>query len=137
MSKDDHVGNVKTLGRFLTKKTFSKLGKSWSANDWTNSLAQVVKVDNAYYRPDLNQFVLPAGFMYQFLFDIDQPMYLNFASNGMTIGHEILHGFDNDGRNWDKKGGFNDINNIQTKLQFSIYSYYLKLYLYLNRMFRN
>ena len=104
ISQDDHVGNIKNIGKFLTTKTFSKLGKTWTANDWTNSMAQVVKVFNAYYRPDLNQFVLPAGFMHHFNFDIDQPMYLNYPLNGMTIGHEIIHGFDDSGRNWDKKG---------------------------------
>ena len=67
-------------------------------------MAQVVKVFNAFYNPSLNQFVLPAGYMHRFNFDIDQPMYLNYPVNGATIGHEMLHGFDNSGRNWDKKG---------------------------------
>ena len=104
ISQDDHVGNIKNLGKFLTTKTFSKLGKTWSVNDWTNSMTHAVKVFNAYYSADLNQFVLPAGFMHHFNFDIDQPMYLNYALNGMTIGHEIIHGFDDSGRNWDEKG---------------------------------
>ena len=116
MSQHDHVGNIKNLGRFLTTKTFSNLGKTWTENDWTNFDAQVVKVYNAYYDRSLNLFVLPAGFMHRFLFNIDQPMYLNFASNGMTIGHEILHGFDSDGRNWDKKGSFADMHIVHTKI---------------------
>ena len=115
MSKDDHVENIKNLGRFLTTKTFSKLGKSWTKNDWTNSMAQIVKVWNAYYRVDLNQFVLPAGYMHHFHFNIDLPKYLNFASIGKTMGHEIVHGFHGTGRDYDKEGNFRDIRNIVTK----------------------
>ena len=104
ISKDNHLSNLRNLGKFLTEKTYAKIGKSWEPDDWTNSLALVVKVFNAYYRPDLNQFVLPAGYLHHFNFNSDQPMYLNYPITGATIGHEMLHGFDSDGRNWDKNG---------------------------------
>ena len=95
---------MKNLGKFLVKTTYAKLGKIWASDDWTNSMAQVVKVVNAFYAPYTNQFVLPAGYLHRFNFNSDQPMYLNYAIAGATIGHEMVHGFDSSGRNWDKKG---------------------------------
>ena len=91
---------------FLTKKTFAKMGQNWIAEAWTNDVPQIVKLYNALYCPELNSFVMPSGYLHHFNYDSDQPMYLNFPITGATIGHEILHGFDIEGRNYDKNGNF-------------------------------
>ena len=101
---DDHLSNLKNIGKFLTQKTLGKIDTEWKSNEWTNSLVQVVKVFNAFYAPWTNEFVIPAGFLHQFNFNSDQPMYLNYATTGSTIGHEMIHGFDSTGRNYDKNG---------------------------------
>ena len=67
-------------------------------------MVQVVKVFNAFYAPWTNEFIIPAGFLHQFNFNSDQPMYLNYPTTGSTVGHEMIHGFDSNGRNYDKNG---------------------------------
>ena len=47
---------------------------------------------------------IPAGYLQDFNYDSERPMYLNFATTATTIGHEIIHGFDNNGRNFDENG---------------------------------
>ena len=101
---DDHLSNLKNIGKFLTQKTLGKIDTEWKSNEWTNSLVQVVKVFNAFYAPWTNEFVIPAGFLHQFNFNSDQPMYLNYPTTGSTVGHEMIHGFDSTGRNYDKSG---------------------------------
>ena len=88
----------------MTKKTLEKVGQEWRSDFWTNSLVQVVKVFNAFYAPWTNEFIIPAGFLHQFNFNSDQPMYLNYPTTGSTVGHEMIHGFDSNGRNYDKNG---------------------------------
>ena len=111
ISAEDHLYNMINLGKFLVKTTFKTLGKSWKSDSWTTSFAQVVKVFNAFYVPYNNQFVLPAGYLHHFNFNSDQPMYLNYAITGATIGHEMIHGFDSQGRDWDKNG--NGVKSVQ------------------------
>ena len=100
----DHLTNLKNIGKFLTKKTLAKIGKKWKSDLWTNSFIQNVKFYNAFYAPWSNEFVIPAGFLNKFNFDSDQPMYLNYGLTGSTIGHEMMHGFDNSSRNFNKDG---------------------------------
>ena len=106
ISSENHLNNLKNIGKFLTKKTFSKIGPNWVYEAWTGELPQIVKVFNALYYPWLNSFVMPAGYIHHFNYDSDQPMYLNYPITGATIGHEIIHGFDSNGRNYDKNGNF-------------------------------
>ena len=100
----NHLTNLKSIGKFLVKKTLGKIGQEWKSDTWTNSLTQVVKVFNAFYAPWTNQFVIPAGYLHQFNFNSGQPMYLNYAATASTVGHEMVHGFDSTGRNYDKEG---------------------------------
>ena len=65
---------------------------------------QYVSIQNAFYIPSLNDFLLPAAYAQGINYDYNRPMYLNFANIGSTIGHEIMHGFDNEGRKYDKDG---------------------------------
>ncbi|XP_012589980.1 PREDICTED: membrane metallo-endopeptidase-like 1 [Condylura cristata] len=65
-------------------------------------------VVNAFYSPNRNQIVFPAGILQPPFFSKEQPQALNFGGIGMVIGHEITHGFDDNGRNFDKDGNMLD-----------------------------
>jgi membrane metallo-endopeptidase-like protein 1 len=61
-------------------------------------------VVNAFYEPSTNAISFPAGILQMPYFNKDAPKYLNYGGIGMVIGHEITHGFDDDGRQYDKDG---------------------------------
>lgn len=63
---------------------------------------------NAYYSPDKNQITFPAGILQPPFFQVNYPKYLNFGAMGVVIGHEITHGFDDEGRQFDQEGRLND-----------------------------
>jgi len=59
---------------------------------------------NAYYTPNKNQIVFPAGILQEPFFDISYPTSLNFGAMGVVMGHELTHAFDDQGREFDKDG---------------------------------
>ena len=67
-----------------------------------------VQETNAYYSPTENAMVFPAGILQGIFFGSCKPKYLNYGSIGWVIGHEITHGFDNKGRQFDKDGNLVD-----------------------------
>ena len=95
---------MKEIGRFLANKAFSKMGQKYDSNAWTDEFHQIVNEVNAFYHRYLNQFVIAAAYLQGVYYGYDRPMYLNFGASGTTIGHEIIHGFDSNGRNYDKNG---------------------------------
>ena len=68
------------------------------------SINQVVVVPNAYYVPLMNEMRFPAAFLQGIYYNSKRPQYLNFGGIGSLIGHEMTHGFDRQGRNFDEKG---------------------------------
>ena len=104
ISKDNHKANFQYIANFFIKKSFGRLGKIWNNNFWDLEVHQLVNTVNAYYEVLLNEFVITAGFLQDFNYSFDHPMYLNFAITGTTIGHEILHGFDTIGMMYGKNG---------------------------------
>ena len=103
---DDHPRNIKGIAKFLIKKSFAKMGTKWNSSSWDLDFHQIVNTVNAHYLPLFNEFILAAGFLQDFNYAHDHPMYLNFAITGYTIGHEILHGFDNVGKLYGKNGEY-------------------------------
>jgi predicted metalloendopeptidase len=63
-------------------------------------------VANAFHNPTANEIVIPLGILRYPMFDENYPMYLNFANLGIVLGHEMTHGFDHQGRHYDKDGNF-------------------------------
>lgn len=63
---------------------------------------------NAFYSPPANQICFPAGILQAPFFDAKVPKYLNYGGIGAVIGHEITHGFDDQGKQYDKDGVFYD-----------------------------
>ena len=71
----------------------------------------MVVVPNAYYVPLMNEMRFPAAFLQGIYYNSQRPQYLNFGGIGSLVGHEMTHGFDRQGRNFDDQGNhsFNDI----------------------------
>ena len=100
----NHAENIKAIAKFLVKLSFGNMRKKWDPDSWTLETHQIVNVVNAFYNPFLNEFTIPAGYLQDFNFNYENPMYLNFATTATTIGHEIIHGFDNNGKQFDENG---------------------------------
>ncbi|XP_070330265.1 membrane metallo-endopeptidase-like 1 isoform X1 [Odocoileus virginianus] len=86
------------------QRSLKKLREKVDQNLWIIGAAVV----NAFYSPNRNQIVFPAGILQPPFFSKEQPQALNFGGIGMVIGHEITHGFDDNGRNFDKNGNMLD-----------------------------
>ncbi|XP_043224754.1 neprilysin-2-like isoform X7 [Amphibalanus amphitrite] len=101
---------------FGTNYAFKKLREPIDKNDWrTHGSAAVV---NAYYSPIENSIMFPAGILQGIFYDFDRPNYMNYGGIGFVIGHEITHGFDDTGRQFDKNGELLDWWEPETKRRF-------------------
>ncbi|CAH0548765.1 unnamed protein product [Brassicogethes aeneus] len=85
------------------KKNLEKIKESVNKTTWSMSPSTV----NAYYTPTKNQMVFPAGILQNPFYDPDFPDSLNYGGMGVVMGHELTHGFDDQGRQFDKNGNLN------------------------------
>ncbi|CEP16538.1 hypothetical protein [Parasitella parasitica] len=92
------------LSIWSNKKQWAKAGQKVDKDEWHMSPQSA----NAYYTPNGNEIVIPAGIMQSPLYDATYPDYLNYGGIGMIIGHEITHAFDSSGRKYDGRGLLND-----------------------------
>ncbi len=97
---DDPLGNAIRAGAFNTAHELSKAGEPVDPDEW-HMTPQMV---NAYYNPTGNEIVFPAGIMQAPFFSKDYPRAMNFGALGMVIGHELTHGFDDEGRKYGPDG---------------------------------
>ncbi|CAF0916014.1 unnamed protein product [Adineta steineri] len=95
------VDNILKLLQIKAKEEFQVLRKDVNHKGWGSSPPTVV---NAFYMPSKNQITFPAGILQMPFFHKDAPKYLNYGGIGVVIGHEITHGFDDNGREFDKDG---------------------------------
>ena len=117
MSEDDYFGNSVRLSIHSTNQAFSKLRKKVVKNDWvTYGHAAVV---NAFYSPLENSISFPAGILQGGFFNKGRPSYMNYGAIGWVIGHEITHGFDDQGRQFDKDGNLVDWWRPETKSRWA------------------
>ncbi|XP_014208534.1 neprilysin-2-like [Copidosoma floridanum] len=105
ITRGNYLKAAFNVSSFLVKQNYKVLRKPVDKNLWT--LSHNAAVINAYYIPQKNIIEIPAGFLHSF-FKPDMPNYLNYGSIGSIIGHEITHGFDNQGRKHDKRGNQNN-----------------------------
>jgi putative endopeptidase len=101
---DDLVGNVRRANEFELKRQLAKLGGPIDRDEWL-MLPQTV---NAYYHPLMNEIVFPAGILQPPFFDLDADDAVNYGGIGAVIGHEIGHGFDDQGSRYDATGALRD-----------------------------
>jgi len=100
IDKANFFANVKSVGAHLKKEETSKIGKPVDKTDWGMSAPTV----NAYYNPTNNEIVFPAGILQFPFFDVNADDAINYGAIGMVIGHEMTHGFDDQGSQYDEKG---------------------------------
>ena len=89
---------------FETDRALAKLGKPVDKLEWMMTPQTV----NAYYNPGMNEIVFPAAILQPPFFDLDADDATNYGGIGAVIGHEIGHGFDDQGSKYDGDGNMND-----------------------------
>eukprot|EP01116_Phalansterium_solitarium_P003646 TRINITY_DN14468_c0_g1_i1.p1 TRINITY_DN14468_c0_g1~~TRINITY_DN14468_c0_g1_i1.p1 ORF type:complete len:736 (-),score=-45.20 TRINITY_DN14468_c0_g1_i1:104-2311(-) len=100
MSPGQYFENVAALVAFEANKTLNDIGQPVDKTQWLMSPPTV----NAYYNPPANEIVFPAGILQPPFFNQSNPAWANFGGIGAVIGHEITHGFDDEGRQYDGTG---------------------------------
>ncbi len=111
---DSYLENYFRAAKFSHKDMLSKLGKPIDRNKWS-MLPQTV---NAYYSPTLNEIVFPAAIMQAPFFDPKADPAINFGSIGAVIGHELTHGFDDQGSKYGADGNLKSWWTNEDKIQF-------------------
>ena len=104
ISSESYVRNVLSSQAFEFRYTMDKVGKPVDPTEWGMTPQTV----NAYYNPFRNEIVFPAGILQPPFFNVDADDAVNYGAIGMVIGHEMTHGFDNLGRQFDKDGNLRD-----------------------------
>ena len=100
----DYFGNVERATLFESRRELAKIGKPVDRTEWGMTPPTV----NAYYNPQMNDINFPAGVLQPPLFDPKMDEAPNYGDTGATIGHELTHGFDDEGRQFDAKGDLKD-----------------------------
>ena len=104
IGKESLLANVAEAARFETHRDLDKIGKPVDRNEFGMTPPTV----NAYYNPSMNEMVFPAGIMQAPFFKTDAPEEANYGGLGMVMGHELTHGFDDQGRQFDGNGNLNE-----------------------------
>ncbi len=100
----DLFGNVQRAEEFEAKRQVAKIGKPLDRKEWGMTPPEV----NAYYSGSFNEIVFPAGILQPPFFDKTMDDAVNFGGIGLVIGHELTHGFDDQGRKFDPSGNLRD-----------------------------
>jgi putative endopeptidase len=104
IQRADFLGNVERSMTFETKRELAKIGKPLDRGEWGMTPPTV----NAYYDPQMNDINFPAGVLQPPLYDPKEDAAPNYGNTGATIGHELTHGFDDEGRQFDANGDLRD-----------------------------
>ncbi|MBI3714780.1 MAG: M13 family metallopeptidase [Betaproteobacteria bacterium] len=101
---NDFAGNVWRGNLFESRRDLNKIGRPLDRKEWSMTPPTV----NAYYNPQMNDINFPAGVLQPPLYDPKMDDAPNYGNTGGTIGHELTHGFDDEGRQFDAKGNLKD-----------------------------
>ena len=104
VEKDSYWANVKRATKFELDYELAKAGKPVDRDEWGMTPQTV----NAYYNPTTNEICFPAGILQYPFFDMNADDAFNYGAIGVVIGHEMTHGFDDQGRQFDKDGNLKD-----------------------------
>jgi putative endopeptidase len=104
ITRESYVANVNHASSFEFERWVAKIGKPVDRSEWTMTPPTI----NAYYDPQLNTINFPAGILQPPLFEKTMDDSVNFGAIGMVIGHELTHGFDDQGRKFDAQGNLRD-----------------------------
>ena len=112
--RDDFYGNAERAVAFENHREFNKITKPVDRTEWDMTPPTV----NADYNPQMNDINFPAGVLQPPLYDAKMDDAPNYGNTGSTIGHELTHGFDDEGRQYDAKGNLKDWWTTQDATQF-------------------
>ena len=104
ISRDSYLNNLLAARVWANQDEISKFGKPIDRNEWGMTPPTV----NAYYNPPMNEIVFPAGILQPPFYDPKADDAVNYGGIGAVIGHEMTHGFDDQGRQYDSKGNLRD-----------------------------
>jgi endothelin-converting enzyme/putative endopeptidase len=111
---DDYYGNDVRATEFEEKRQIAKVGQPVDRSEWDMTPPTV----NAYYNPQMNDINFPAGVLQPPLYDPKMDAAPNYGNTGSTVGHELTHAFDDEGRQFDAKGNLKDWWTTQDADQF-------------------
>lgn len=114
LSPDTYYENIEAITRFGYKKMRGKLGKKVDRREWHTSPQTV----NAFYDPNNNEILFPAGILQPPFFDPTGDPAVNYGAMGSVIGHELTHGFDDSGAKFDGKGNYKNWWSARDKKEF-------------------
>ena len=115
VTRDSYVTNVLNARAFDVKRDMEKINKPVDKTEW-HMFPQTV---NAYYNPGINEIVFPAAILQPPFFNFKADAPVNYGAIGAVIGHEMTHGFDDQGRQYDKNGNLNDWWTKDDEIQFN------------------
>lgn len=113
--RDDLVGNVRRVRAFEHARQLARLGQPIDRDEWGMTPQTV----NAYYNPSMNEIVFPASILQPPFFDADADDAVNYGAIGAVIGHEISHGFDDMGSQYDADGNLRDWWTAEDRARFA------------------
>jgi putative endopeptidase len=114
VTPDDLVGNVRRASAFEQDRELNKIGKPLDRDEWFMTPQTV----NAYYNPGMNEIVFPAAILQPPFFDAEADDAVNYGGIGAVIGHEIGHGFDDQGSKYDGAGRLEDWWTAEDRAEF-------------------
>jgi putative endopeptidase len=104
VERGSYASNVMRANAFEIKRQLAKIGKPLDRSEWYMTPQTV----NAYYDPSMNSLNVPAGILQPPYFDMNWAKAVNYGATGATIGHEMTHGFDDEGAQFDGHGNLNN-----------------------------
>ncbi len=104
ISRNDFLGNIRRANQWQYQDNINRLGKPVDKTEWGMTPPTV----NAYYSPQKNEIVFPAAILRFPFFDFEADDAINYGGIGAVIGHEMTHGFDDQGRQFDAEGNLQD-----------------------------
>ncbi len=104
IKRNDYLGNVRRAAAFEEHRENARLGQTVDRTEWGMTPETV----NAYFNPSMNEIVFPAGILQPPFFDLSEDDAVNYGAIGVVIGHEITHGYDDEGRKYDAEGNLSE-----------------------------
>ncbi len=104
IDRGPYVLNVMRANQFLINRDLNKIGKPIDRTEW----GMTPQTINAYYDPSMNNLNIPAGILLPPFFDPNAPAAINYGAIGFVMGHEMTHGFDDQGAKFDAHGNLKD-----------------------------
>ena len=104
IDRGDYFGNFRRAAEFESRRKMARLGRRVDRDEWKMTPPMV----NAYFEATQNQIVFPAGILQPPFFDPSMDDAVNYGGIGLVIGHEITHGYDDQGRQYDEHGNLRD-----------------------------